>query len=68
MGDAVTKKSGRNQMRDWPPPENLSSFAQRAGAGLDPEQAQYFQRHLLKFHTSRQMKVGAVVLEINDEG
>ncbi len=59
-GDAIAKKT-RNQTRDWPPPENLADFAQHAGASLDPAQAQYFSA-TFKFHTSRQMKVGVVML------
>lgn len=58
-GDAAARKSTRSQSRDWPPPDNLAQFANRAGVALDPAQAQYFSA-TFKFHKTRQMKLGAI--------
>ena len=60
-GDAAARKSAHTQTRDWPPPDNLAQFADRAGVRLDPAQAKYFSA-TFKFHKTRQMKLGAVSL------
>jgi 4-amino-4-deoxy-L-arabinose transferase-like glycosyltransferase len=58
-GDAAARKSARNQSRDWPPPDNLADFANRAGIQLDPAHANYFSA-TFKFHKTRQMNLGLI--------
>jgi 4-amino-4-deoxy-L-arabinose transferase-like glycosyltransferase len=59
-GEPGANKSGRKQSREWPPPDNLADFAEKAGIKLDPAQAQYFDA-LFKYHKTRRMKVGVLV-------
>jgi 4-amino-4-deoxy-L-arabinose transferase-like glycosyltransferase len=60
-GGPAARKSTRSQTRDWPPPDNLAQFAERTGLALNPAQAQYLSA-TFKYHTTRQMKLGALVV------
>jgi 4-amino-4-deoxy-L-arabinose transferase-like glycosyltransferase len=60
-GDSEARKNTRLQARDWPPPDNLSDFAMKTGLGLKEAQARYFSA-TFKFHKTRQMKAGTLVI------
>jgi hypothetical protein len=58
--DPTGKKNTHKPTHDWPPPDNLTEFAEKSGMKLDPAQAQYFDA-VYKYHKTRRMKIGVVV-------